>query len=124
SSRTATHKCARFSLTPDASIRPGSCRFCIMTARRSPRISSLAISDGACRSLAAPRSEWWPHDLYYEAQNASSEALAEFARLHASRLRGKSIDAMRGLRPRFDKRGADSCVLRTQHRTAPCRQAL
>ena len=100
SSRTATRSCARCSSTNARSIRRSSCRCCITTARRSPRASSPARSSsllGALNARAAQRSR--RDDLYRQAEAASSLAADQQARLHAPRLRGRGLDAVRRLRP-------------------------
>ena len=51
-------------------------------------------------------------------------AAEERHRFHASRLRGPHLDAVRGLRARFDSRGADPGLLRARHRAAPRGQAV
>ncbi len=61
-----------------------------------------AIADGALRCYAAASARRPPNDLSHQAQAASPEAADERARLHAPRLRGLGLDAVRRLRPRLD----------------------
>jgi len=64
------------------------------------------------------------HDLSAEAQAPSPGAADQQARLHAARLRGLDLDAMRGLRPRLDLSRDHPGLLRARPAAASHRQAL
>ena len=88
-----------------------------------------AISDrmpGAQRATAAGRQGRVRkrHDLPREAEAPPSHAAREPARLHAARLRGQDLDAVRGLRPRLDLGRDHPGLLGTRHRAAPRGQAV
>ena len=109
--------------------RRASSRCCTTTARRSPRASSRARSPRRRGSFnvdaASPlRSCLSPHDLSRQAQAPSPVAAAQRARLHASRLRRRDLDAVRGLRPRLDLGGDHPGVLRAGRAAAPRGQAV
>jgi hypothetical protein len=85
------------------STRRGWSRSCITTARRSPRASSRARSATArAHAQSRCRCTRWCHDLHRQAEIPPPEAAEERARLHAPRLRGVGLDAVRRLRARFD----------------------
>src|SRR3954468_18324372 len=64
------------------------------------------------------------HDLHHETAPASPEAARERARLHAPRLRGRGLDAVRRLRPRLDLGRDHPGLLRAVLAAAPGREAL
>ena len=106
--------------------RPGASwsRCCTTTARRSPRASSPATSPSSWPRSRSCRSRRPRHDLHRQAQAAPPAAADERARLHAPRLRGRGLDAVRRLRPRLDPRRDHPGLLRARHPAAPRRQAL
>ncbi|KMS30329.1 hypothetical protein FE79_14930, partial [Staphylococcus aureus] len=65
------------------------------------------------------RTERDGHDLYRKAEIPSSGPEEERPRLHASRLRGQDLDAVRRLRPRLDHGLDHRGLLRALDRTAP-----
>ena len=108
-----------------ASTRRGSSRSCTTTARRSPRASSSTRSPSSWRRSTGDAAQGArPNDLHRQAQAPSPQAADERARLHASRLRGLGLDALRRLRPRFDQRRDHPGLLRARPAAAPRRQAL
>jgi 2-oxoglutarate ferredoxin oxidoreductase subunit alpha len=64
------------------------------------------------------------HDLHRQAQAPPSDARPQQGRLPAPRLRGRDLDALRGVRPRLDLGGDRAGVLGARHRAASRRQAL
>ena len=70
-------------------------------------------------ALKVRRCERWCHDLPRQAEIPSSRAAEERARLHPPRLRGRGLDAVRRLRPRFDHRRDHRGLLRAVDRAAP-----
>ena len=125
SSRTAMRSCARSSIN-ECGIDPArlvpvlhydgtpiTARFIIdeISASGSPR----------SRSRRSGRSR---DDLSSKAQAASSLAADQRAGLHAARLRGLGLDALRRLRPRFDQRRDHPGLLRARPAAAPHRQAV
>ena len=69
---------------------------------------------------AAP--EGTRHDLHRQAQVPSPQPAEEQARLHPPRLRGRGLDALRRLRPRFDLGRDHPGLLRARPAAAPGRQ--
>ena len=103
SSRTATRRCARcivneFGIDPARLVPVLHYDGTPITAR----FIAGEIADGARRAQGHAAAQGGRHDLYRQAQVSPSGAAEERARLHASRLRGLGLDAVRGLRPRFD----------------------
>ena len=104
SSRTATRSCARCWSTRAASIpAQARSRCCTTTARRSPRASSPARSRETLRALdVTPLQEGRAMTYIAKPKLHHPDAADERARLHAPRLRGRDLDAVRRLRPRLD----------------------
>ena len=125
SSRTATRSCARCWSTNATSIRRGSCRSCITTARRSPRASSPARSATiSTRSKSRRCGKVGVMTYIAKPKFHHPDAAEERARLHAPRLRGLGLDAVRRLRPRLRSPPRSSRPASSFDRAAPRRQAL
>ena len=112
-------------LVNECEHRPGAswCRSCTTTARRSPRASSPTRSPTHVDALqVAPLRRGRAMTYHRQAEAAPPRPADERARLHPPRLRGRDLDAVRRLRPRFDharrsSRPASSCDL-PPHRVA------
>ena len=114
SSRTATRSCACCSSTNAASIRRGWCpilhydgtpitaRFIVRRDRRK-HVDALKVDAAA---------EGGPMTYIAKPKLPPPAAAEQRARLHAPRLRGLGLDAVRRLRPRLDQRGDHPGLLR------------
>ena len=68
------------------------------------RFIAKAIGDMLAVVTLVPLKKALPRDLHHQAPPASSAAADQRARLHPARLRGRGLDPVRRLRPRFDQR--------------------
>ena len=96
----------------------GSSRCCTTTARRSPRASSRSEIAEKARLVqrdAVAAHEVAADDLSRRSRRSTIPSLPQQrARLHASRLRRRDLDAVRRLRPRLDLRRDHPGVLRAR----------
>src|SRR5579863_91521 len=109
-----------------ASIRYGWCPSCITTVRQSPRGSSPAPSPTVSMRSKSRHCAGTGlcHDLRHQTEISPSRAAEERNRLHAPRLRGRGVDAVRRLRPRLDLGGHHRGLFRTVDRSAPGGKAV
>jgi hypothetical protein len=124
--RADAHCC---SSTNSRSTRPGWCRCCTTTARRSPRASSrqaTAIRGARSCSNASFVGPRCGGRMTYRSPShcTTRRCRSNQARLHPARLRGPDLDAVRRLRPRLDLGGDHPGLLGARHRAAPRGQAL